>query len=115
MLSGRVDNSRRLRREWKTMRIMVERYCAGNHNTAHGICGECSSFLSYASVRLDRCRFGQEKPTCANCPVHCYAGQRREQAKVIMRYAGPRMLWRHPYLSLMHWVDGFRKAPPLKD
>lgn len=97
------------------MRIMVERYCAGNHKKTQGVCAECASFLNYASVRLDRCRFGQEKPTCANCPVHCYAGQRREQAKVIMRYAGPRMLWRHPYLSLMHWVDGFRKAPPLRD
>jgi hypothetical protein len=21
------------------------------------------------------------------------------------------MLWRHPILSLRHWLDGFRKAP----
>jgi hypothetical protein len=27
-----------------------------------------------------------------------------------MRYAGPRMAWRHPLLSLRHWLDGFRKA-----
>jgi hypothetical protein len=31
--------------------------------------------------------------------------------KTVMRYAGPRMLWRHPILSLRHWLDGFREAP----
>jgi len=30
---------------------------------------------------------------------------------VVMRYAGPRMVWQHPILSLRHWFDGFRKAP----
>jgi hypothetical protein len=30
-----------------------------------------------------------------------------------MRYAGPRMLWRHPLLALAHLVvDGRRPAPP---
>jgi hypothetical protein len=68
----------------------------------------------YASVRLDRCRFGAAKPTCAHCPVHCYQRDRRAQMRVVMRYAGPRMLWRHPLLSLGHWWDGFRRvaAPP---
>ena len=28
----------------------------------------------------------------------------------MMRYAGPRMLWEHPIMSLRHWLDGFRKA-----
>jgi hypothetical protein len=25
----------------------------------------------------------------------------------VMRYAGPRMLWQHPILSLRHWLDGW--------
>ena len=29
---------------------------------------------------------------------------------MIMRYAGPRMLFRHPYLAIAHQLDGFRKA-----
>ena len=36
---------------------------------------------------------------------------RREQVKTVMAYAGSRMLWSHPILSLRHWLDGFRKAP----
>jgi hypothetical protein len=100
----------RLAREWKTMSAMVRIYCRDHHHPAEGLCAECRQFLDYAEVRLERCRFGGEKPTCANCPVHCYQRDRREQARVVMRYAGPRMMWEHPVMSLRHWLDGFRKV-----
>ena len=29
---------------------------------------------------------------------------------MIMRYSGPRMLFRHPYLAITHKLDGFRTA-----
>ena len=95
------------------MAAMVGCYCAGHHKPATGLCPECRGLLDYATVRLDRCRYGREKPTCANCPVHCYQRARRDQMKAVMRYAGPRMLWQHPVLSLWHWLDGFRQAPSL--
>lgn len=99
----------RLAREWNTMTTMVGIYCRDHHFTTHGLCKECAQFLSYANTRLERCRFGVEKPTCAKCPVHCYQRDRREQVRVIMRYAGPRMMWEHPIMSVRHWVDGLRK------
>ncbi len=101
----------RLAREHKTISAMVHIYCRDHHHTSDGLCEHCQDFLDYAGVRLERCRFGEQKPTCANCPVHCYQPKRREEARVIMRYAGPRMLWEHPLMSLRHWLDGFRKAP----
>jgi hypothetical protein len=103
----------RLAREWKTMTVMVQIYCRDRHHSAAGLCADCQQFLDYANVRLERCLFGEAKPTCANCPVHCYQRERREQARVVMRYAGPRMMWEHPVLSLRHWLDGFRRAPAL--
>jgi len=102
---------KRLNREWETMKAMVRIHCRDHHAPANGICAECRQLLDYANIRLDRCRFGAEKPTCANCPVHCYERTRREQVKGVMRYAGPRMLWEHPIMSLRHWLDGFREAP----
>ena len=88
---------------------MVGIYCAAHHQ--HGsLCTACSAFLDYAEVRLDKCPYGEEKPTCANCPVHCYKTQYREQARQIMRYAGPRMLLRHPFLTIAHYLDGRRQA-----
>ncbi|HYG21202.1 MAG TPA: nitrous oxide-stimulated promoter family protein [Verrucomicrobiae bacterium] len=104
---------RRLARGWKTMLAMIRIYCRGKHGKGDVLCDECQDFTDYAANRLDRCRFGAEKPTCANCPVHCYQRHHRDQVKVIMRYAGPRMLWTHPVLSLFHWLDGYRKAPSL--
>ncbi len=87
---------------------MIGCYCRDHHLTSGELCPECQSLHDYAAVRLERCRFGAEKPTCANCPVHCYQKSRREQVKMVMRYAGPRMLWQHPFLSLIHWLDGYR-------
>jgi len=104
------QSSRRLGREWQTIQTMIGIYCRDHHQ--HGeLCAECQGLLDYASVRLDRCQFGTEKPTCAKCPVHCYQKVRREHVRVVMRYAGPRTLWEHPILSLRHWLDGLRSAP----
>ncbi len=102
--------NKRLNREWKTMEAMIRIHCRDHHAPMSEICGECRQLLDYAAVRLERCRFGVEKPTCANCPVHCYQRARREQVKRVMRYAGPRMLWEHPVMSLRHWLDGFKKG-----
>lgn len=113
-LPAQIRENRRLAREWRTLEAMVRCHCAGKHASAAGLCAECEALLDYAMTRLDRCHFGAEKPTCANCPVHCYQPQRREEIKAVMRYAGPRMVWRHPILSLRHWLDGFRAAPDLK-
>jgi hypothetical protein len=104
---------KRLAREWQTITAMVSCYCRDQHAAMVTPCPECQGLLDYAAIRLSRCRFGLEKPVCAKCPVHCYQRARREQVRTVMRYAGPRMLWRHPILSLRHLLDGFRRAPAL--
>lgn len=103
--------NKRLNREWKTMETMIRIHCRDQHGSSTTLCAECQGLLDYACVRLERCRFGEEKPTCAQCPVHCYQKARREQVKVVMRYAGPRMVLGHPIMSIRHWLGGFRKAP----
>jgi hypothetical protein len=34
----------------------------------------------------------------------------RQKIKEVMRYAGPRMLFKHPYLTLMHGIDSLQKT-----
>ena len=103
--------SDRLGRERHTMAKMVEIYCNARHEHAESaLCTECQEFLDYAQTRLDKCPYGGDKPTCANCPIHCYKAGPRARAKMIMRYAGPRMLFRHPYLALTHKLDGLIAA-----
>ena len=103
----------RLARELATMRAMVAIHCRDRHGRGIGLCDECNELMDYATRRLDRCVFGDDKPTCANCTVHCYNAAMRERVRDVMRYAGPRMMWRHPLLALAHVVDGRRPAPPL--
>ncbi len=98
-----------LSRELLTIGKMVDIYCA-DHHSGDALCDDCREFMDYATVRLQKCPYGEEKPTCANCPIHCYKPARREQARQIMRYAGPRMLLRHPLLAIAHKFDGLRKA-----
>lgn len=105
--------SRRMNRERRTVLAMIRLYCRDHHKTRAGLCAACDSLWDYVQRRLDRCVFGDEKPTCAKCPVHCYAPDPRTQIKTVMRYAGPRMLLRHPLLALGHLLDGWRQPPPL--
>jgi len=102
---------KRLARERLTMSKMVGMYCAAQHDrSGDSLCRACQEFLDYAEIRLEKCPYGEDKPTCANCPIHCYKPARKAQAREIMRYAGPRMLLRHPLLAIAHQLDGFRKA-----
>jgi len=94
----------RIEEEKKTVRQMVEIYCKGYHHTDSGLCQECSALLDYAFARLDHCKFGEKKPTCKACPIHCYKPAMREQMKAAMRYAGPRMLWHHPVSAIKHLI-----------
>ena len=101
----------RLLREKKTVKAMVEIYCRGNDHVCreHESCESCSDLLRYAHERLDRCVFGEGKPVCALCPVHCYQPARRAEIAYVMRYSGPKMLLRHPYLALRHLFTGSTK------
>lgn len=106
---------RRLAREEKTIAAMIALYCRDHHETAagdegDGLCSECAELLEYARLRLEKCRYGADKPTCANCETHCYKPAMRERIREVMRYSGPRMLKLHPVLAVAHLVDG-RKTP----
>jgi hypothetical protein len=101
----------RMAREHKTVEAMVRIYCRGNHRIGGALCSDCRELLDYAKERLDKCPFQEGKTTCAKCPVHCYRPAMRERIQAVMRYAGPRMLWRHPVLAMLHLVDGMQKEP----
>lgn len=102
----------RLSRELETIRAMMRIWCRDHHGTAEGLCAECSEFMDYATKRLASCPYGEEKPTCGNCQIHCYGPQEREKARVMMRYSGPRMMIYHPIHAVRHLLDNRRPAPP---
>jgi hypothetical protein len=109
----RLGEPRRLARERATVAAMIRLACRERHGMQAGLCPGCQELQDFASVRLDRCPFQDRKPTCANCLVHCYKPDMRERIRDVMRYAGPRMLRRHPILTVCHLIDGLRKPPEL--
>jgi hypothetical protein len=101
----------RIIREKRTVAAMIDIYCHAHHGTSGTLCSECSLLLDYALCRLDRCPHGAAKTPCAICPTHCFQSLMRARIKVVMRYAGPRMLLRHPILALLHQWDSLGKKP----
>lgn len=93
----------RMRREKKVISIMIGIYCHAHHGTAaQALCSSCRSLEHYAHLRIDKCPRCDDKPTCLSCPVHCYQPDRRQHIRTVMRFAGPKMAWRHPLLTLQH-------------
>jgi len=103
--------SPRIKRERRTIEAMLRLYCRDHHRRADGLCAECEDLHAYAMQRLDRCVYGAGKPTCVKCPIHCYKKDQRELIRAVMRYAGPKMLLKHPLLAVMHLLDGKRPTP----
>ena len=98
-------------REKRTISQMVALYCADNHEaadrteTAHcgeAVCDECARIDAYAVLRTERCRKMDVKTSCDECENHCYKPEERERIRAVMRYAGPRMLWKHPVAAVRH-------------
>jgi hypothetical protein len=95
----------RIEREKVTIQKMIRIYCRYHHHTKEDLCDDCHKLLDYAQAKIDHCVFGENKPVCAECKVHCYKKDMREKVRKVMRFAGPKMLFRHPVLAIMHLID----------
>ena len=98
-----------IEREKLTIRHMVEIYCRGHRHFASGICVNRTSSLLYSYDRIEKCPFNcSQKPACGLCRTNCFTAKRYRQFRQIMRYAGPRMMLYHPYLTMVHIWDAVR-------
>ncbi|MCX5780627.1 MAG: nitrous oxide-stimulated promoter family protein [Firmicutes bacterium] len=103
--------SRRL--EMKTMLRMLQIYCRDHHQYSPSeLCSDCLQIVDYAEQRMDKCPYGENKPVCSKCPVHCYRPEQREVIRQIMRYSGPRMLWNSPVLTIRYMYRKTIKSIP---
>ncbi|MFA6571189.1 MAG: nitrous oxide-stimulated promoter family protein [Bacteroidota bacterium] len=99
----------RIEREQITIQKMIELYCKLSHKSV-SLCKDCTEIYEYAMKRLEKCPFEDEKPTCINCPVHCYRETEKQKIREIMRFSGPRMLKHHPVLAIIHLIDNRKKV-----
>ena len=57
------------------------------------LCDECGKLLRHAIVMRVLCPL-DPKPKCRNCPQHCYRPVYKDQMETVMKYAGPRSLFK---------------------
>lgn len=91
----------RIEEEKAVVEQMIRLYCRRKEGN-EVLCPSCQELLDYAHRRLDRCRYGEEKPTCKKCPIHCYRPEMKERIRAVMRWSGPRMILYHPVDAIKH-------------
>ncbi|MDE5812571.1 MAG: nitrous oxide-stimulated promoter family protein [Muribaculaceae bacterium] len=97
---------KRIEKEKRIVGLMMRIYCRGRHQAGkEALCDECAALLAYAQSRLERCPNFPDKTSCRRCTIHCYSPEHRRAIKEVMRYAGPRMLFRHPIIALKHLLQ----------
>jgi len=100
----------RRKRESVIVQSMIRMYCKSIHKSEGTLCEQCSALSVYAEKRLLACMYGEIKPVCKNCPVHCYSPGMRLQMSKVMRWAGPRMIFRNPFFAISHFFDGLKAS-----
>ena len=94
----------RIEREKEVVDKMMRLYCCkklGMHEPSE----EYKVLMEYSHRRLDSCKFGEKKPACKRCPIHCYKPEMREKIRAIMRWAGPRMIIYNPVAAIRHILN----------
>jgi hypothetical protein len=109
---GRVDIEKKRKFEKQIVEKMVYIYCRGHkHTPDRTLCADCARLLAYALDRTEHCKRMEMKTFCSKCPVQCYRKTEKEQIRVVMRYAGPRMLLHNPLLTVKHLIVPKQKKP----
>ena len=91
----------RIAREKAVVERMIRLYCRRKLGV-NELPQEYADLIVYAHKRLDGCKFGNEKPACKRCPIHCYKPDMREKIRDVMRWAGPRMMMYDPIAAFRH-------------
>ena len=89
-------------KDLKTLEAMARIYCSKWHaasaKDAAGVCEECRTAVEATFNRADACPYDHAH-NCQDCTTKCQRGENQERIKQIMRYAAPRMIYRHPLMT----------------
>lgn len=78
-------------------------YCKAHHGAeqkdAAELCEDCRSVVEGTLSRTEQCPNGHSG-NCQDCDIKCQRGESQQKIKAIMRYAAPRMTFRHPFMTM---------------
>ena len=111
MKSTRKMGGARVLRERENLEMMMRLFCQEQHHR-DDLCTECQQLLDYSKAHLQNCKLGLKKPVCENHSFGCYAVGCRDQLQIVIGATRTRMFWKHPQISLRHWLDRFYHEHP---
>jgi len=97
----------RINREKRIVSNMILLYCKHHHNSS-SLCETCNTLQEYTFKRLISCPFEKDKPACSKCTNHCYNKTEKKKINEVMRYAGPKMLFKFPKDTILYYYDKLR-------
>jgi len=110
----RKMTDKRYEKETKVVDLMIALYCKKHHHpNKNALCDECQELTDYCHYRLSLCPWGDQKPFCSNCKIHCYDKEHREKIREVMRFSGPRMIFHHPILACRHVIESKKEKRKL--
>lgn len=114
-----INIEEKRREEQSTVVMMIQIYCRRNHRQQWKtvkdrkkrktfLCPECQELADYAVMRSQKCPYLAKgtKTFCSSCKTHCYKPEYREQIRAVMRFSGPRMIFKIPSLCIKHIFRG---------
>ena len=106
------QTARQKANDLKTLEAMAFIFCKDNHDSRErddaGLCPSCRAAVSATLARTEACPNGHSG-NCQDCPHHCQAGEARVAIREIMRYAAPKMLFRHPVMTMRYLRKKLKK------
>lgn len=92
-----------LDKDRRTLEAIGSIYCRGHHpgvaKDTGGLCPACRGTIEQTLDRAAACPYGHGH-NCEDCETHCQRGEAQQRIKAIMAYAAPRMVFRHPLMTL---------------
>ena len=80
-------------------RIYCKRYHREASKDVSGLCESCRRAVDLTVDRAQACPNNHEE-NCEDCAIKCQRGDDQKRIKEIMRYSAPRMLVRHPLMTI---------------
>jgi hypothetical protein len=105
---------KRIEQEIKTIGIMIDIYCR-HHHGSDKLCKSCQELYSYVHQRTRKCTFGEDKPACGKCQIHCFKPNMKAIIRDVMKFSGPKMIYSHPILAIRHLIATSRETPVTKN
>lgn len=68
-------------KELEVVELMIRLYCRKKHKFKDGLSADCNELLEYVKLRRSKCPWGDKKPFCSNCKIHCYKPDMRAKNK----------------------------------